>query len=242
MRQTKIEWAEITWNPVTGCSKVSEGCRFCYAESMAIRLQAMGIRKYKKGFQLAIHPDTLQEPFKWKKPRVVFVNSMSDLFHKDIPLEYLQKVFNVMQRNSQHIFQVLTKRADVLRNYDKKGLLSWHNNIWMGVTVENNDVVDRVDKLRQTRAKVKFLSCEPLLEALPELDLHGIDWVIVGGESGKRPRPMKEEWVHDIREQCQAANVPFFFKQWGGINKKASGRLLEGKVYDEKPEIMHSYA
>lgn len=242
MRQTNIEWAEVTWNPVTGCSKVSDGCRFCYAESMAIRLQAMGVRKYQKGFQLAIHPDTLQEPFKWKKPRVVFVNSMSDLFHKDIPLEYLQKVFNIMQRNSQHIFQVLTKRADVLRNYDNKGLLNWPNNIWMGVTVENKDVLNRVDKLRQTRAKVKFLSCEPLLEALPNLDLEGIDWVIVGGESGRGARPIRKEWVHDIREQCQAANLPFFFKQWGGINKKASGRLLEGNIYDEKPEIMEFFA
>jgi protein gp37 len=235
MAKSHIEWTESTWNPVTGCTKVSEGCRHCYAELFARRLQGMGVEKYRDGFRLACHPDALQEPFRWKKPRVVFVNSMSDLFHKDIPLDYIQKVYSVMRQNPHHVFQVLTKRADVLRYYDSEGLLNWPHNVWMGVTVENADHVGRIELLRQTRAKVKFLSCEPLLSALPDLNLDGIDWVIVGGESGRGARQMKEEWVLDIREKCLTANVPFFFKQWGGINKKAAGRLLEGKVYDGSP-------
>jgi len=235
MAKSHIEWTESTWNPVTGCTKVSEGCRHCYAESFARRLQGMGVEKYRAGFRLTLHPEALQEPFRWKKPRVVFVNSMSDLFHKDIPLDYIQKVFSVMRLNPHHVFQVLTKRADVLRYYDSEGWLTWPHNVWMGVTVENADNVGRIELLRQTRAKVKFLSCEPLLSALPDLNLDGIDWVIVGGESGRGARKMNEEWVLEIREKCLAANVPFFFKQWGGVNKKAAGRLLEGKVYDESP-------
>jgi protein gp37 len=233
MRHTKIEWTEETWNPITGCDKVSEGCRFCYAEAFAKRLQCMGVEKYRDGFKLTIHPETLQEPFKWRKPRVIFVNSMGDLFHKDIPIDYVQQVFSVMQRNPQHVFQVLTKRADVLRYYDSEDWLRWDHNVWMGVTVESKETVHRVDSLRE--ARVKFLSCEPLLSPLPSLNLQGIDWVIVGGESGRNARPLKEEWVLDIREQCLSANVPFFFKQWGGVNKKLAGRLLEGRLYNEKP-------
>lgn len=225
----------MTWNPVTGCDKVSDGCRYCYAESFARRLQAMGNDKYRDGFKLTLHPDVLQEPFRWKKPRVVFVNSMSDLFHKDVPVDYIRDVFEVMRQNPQHVFQVLTKRADVLRYYDSEDRLYWPHNIWMGVSVENARNMDRIELLRQTRAKVKFLSCEPLLGPLSSMNLDCIDWVIVGGESGRKARAMNPEWVQEIREQCLAANVPFFFKQWGGTNKKKSGRMLDGRVWDQTP-------
>jgi protein gp37 len=197
----------------------------------------MGVEKYRNGFKLALHPDTLQEPFKWKKPRVVFVNSMSDMFHKDVPVVYIREVFSVMQRNPHHVFQVLTKRADVLRYYDSEGWLQWPHNVWMGVSVENRNSMHRIDLLRETGARVKFLSCEPLLGPLPEMNLKGIDWVIVGGESGRNARPMKPEWVQEVREQCLAADVPFFFKQWGGKNKKKSGRVLDGQVWDQTPEL-----
>ena len=237
MAQSHIEWTEMTWNPITGCDKVSEGCRFCYAEAFTKRLQGMGVAKYSNGFELTMHPELLREPFKWKKPRVVFVNSMSDLFHKDVPVDYIRQVFSVMQQNPQHVFQVLTKRADVLRYYDSEDLLTWSHNIWMGVTVESRNTMHRIDLLRQTDAKVKFLSCEPLLGPLPDMNLDGMDWVIVGGESGRSARPMNPEWVQDIREQCLAANTPFFFKQWGGMNKKKSGRTLDGQVWNQKPEI-----
>jgi len=235
MSQSHIEWTEMTWNPVTGCEKVSEGCRYCYAESFARRLQGMGNDKYRNGFGLTLHPEVLQEPFRWKKPRVVFVNSMSDLFHKDIPVEYIRDVFEVMRQNPQHVFQVLTKRADVLRYYDSEDRLFWPHNVWMGVSVENARNMDRIDLLRQTRAKVKFLSCEPLLGSLSSLNLDCIDWVIVGGESGRKARTINPEWVQEIREQCLAEKVPFFFKQWGGTNKKKSGRLLDGRVWDQTP-------
>lgn len=235
MAKSKIEWTEATWNPVTGCTKLSEGCKYCYAEVFAKRLQGMGVEKYSNGFHLTLHPETLKEPFRWKKPKVVFANSMGDLFHKDVPFNFIQQVFLVMRQNPQHVFQVLTKRADVLRYYDSEALLTWPHNVWMGVTVENSDAMHRIDQLRQTGAKVKFLSCEPLLSSLHDLNLDGIDWVIVGGESGRSARPLKEEWVLEIREQCAAADVPFFFKQWGGSNKKAAGRLLEGKIYNERP-------
>ena len=234
MAQSHIEWTEMTWNPVTGCDKVFDGCRFCYAEAFAKRLQSMGVEKYQNGFKLTLHPETLGEPFKWKKPRVVFVNSMSDLFHKDIPLDYIRQVFSVMHQNPHHVFQVLTKRADVLKYYDSEGL-HWSHNIWMGVSVENRSSIHRIEKLRETGARVKFLSCEPLLGPLPDLNLDGIDWVIVGGESGRNARLIKPEWVQDIREQCLAATVPFFFKQWGGFNKKKAGRMLDGRVWDQKP-------
>lgn len=235
MATTKIEWTESTWNPITGCSKLSAGCKFCYAEIMAKRLQAMGQEKYKKGFELALHPETLNEPYLWKKSKMIFVNSMSDLFHKDVPVEYIQKVFKVMNENPQHVFQVLTKRADVLNYYDSEGWLNWSHNIWMGVTIEDKTVTKRIDLLRNTGAKVKFLSCEPLLTALPNLNLEKIDWVIVGGESGRTPRPIDEEWVLQIQEQCKNQSVAFYFKQWGGTNKKKNGRLLKGSTYSEMP-------
>ncbi len=234
MAQSKIEWTEMTWNPSTGCNKISSGCRYCYAETMAKRLQAMGQEKYKNGFKLTLHPETLKIPYTWNKPRLVFVNSMSDLFHEDIPFDFIRDVFKVMNDNPQHIFQVLTKRADILLKYNT--LLDWTQNIWMGVTVEDDKVLHRIDDLRNTGAVVKFLSMEPLLSNANNLNLFNIDWVIVGGESGPKARPMKKEWVIDIKEQCNRANVPFFFKQWGGMNKKANGRLLDGKLYDEWPK------
>jgi protein gp37 len=238
MATTKIEWTESTWNPITGCTKISSGCKFCYAEVMARRLKAMGQEKYKNGFELTLHPDTLHEPYTWKKGRMIFVNSMSDLFHKDVPQEYIQQIFKVIKENPQHVFQILTKRADILRYYDSESWLEWPHNLWMGVTVENNSVTDRIDLLRKTGARVKFLSCEPLLSSLPNLNLQGIDWIIVGGESGRTPRPIKKEWVIDIKEQCLRSNVAFYFKQWGGTNKKKAGKILEGKVYNQMPEYI----
>lgn len=240
MAQSSIEWTEMTWNPTTGCDKISAGCKFCYAEVMARRLKAMGVEKYAKEFELAIHEDELKTPYTWKKSRMVFVNSMSDLFHKDVPIEFIQKVFRVMKENPQHVFQILTKRADVLLYYDKEGLLDWTHNIWMGVSVENKTFMNRIDLLRQTKARTKFLSCEPLIGPLPDMNLNGIDWVIVGGESGRKPRPMKKEWVMDIKEQCKKKDVAFFFKQWGGTNKKKTGNLLNGRKYLEMPEIIET--
>lgn len=233
MANSSIEWTEMTWNPTTGCNKVSAGCKFCYAEVMTRRLHAMGLEKYSDGFELRTHPEVLDIPYSWKSPKIVFVNSMSDLFHEKVPLEFIQRVFNVMNDNPQHIFQVLTKRSERLLKLHNK--LTWGHNIWMGVSVENEKVVQRVEQLRQTKAKVKFLSCEPLLGPLTEMDLTGIDWVIVGGESGRTPRPMKEEWVLEILDLCKAFNVKFFFKQWGGVNKKKTGRLLLNKTWDEMP-------
>lgn len=234
MAQSSIEWTELTWNPTTGCNKISAGCKFCYAEVMARRLKAMGLEKYKKGFKLAIHEDILNDPYTWKSPKIVFVNSMSDLFHKDIPLEFLKKAFKVMNENPQHTFQVLTKRSDVLLQYNKE--LNWTPNIWMGVSVEDEKVIHRIDDLRRTSALVKFLSCEPLIGPLPNLNLDKIDWVIVGGESGRRPRPMNPEWVLDIKDQCKVNKVAFFFKQWGGTNKKKTGRKLNGRTYNQMPK------
>lgn len=238
MAQSSIEWTELTWNPTTGCNKVSAGCKFCYAEVMARRLKAMGLDKYKAGFKLAIHEDALEIPYIWKSPKIVFVNSMSDLFHKDIPLDFIKRVFKVMNDNPQHTFQVLTKRSDVLLKYDRE--LTWTPNIWMGISIEDEKVVQRVDDLRKTSALVKFLSCEPLIGPLPNLNLKGIDWVIVGGESGRKPRPMKPEWVLDIKKQCRAFKVAFFFKQWGGTNKKKTGRILKGRTYSEMPKMRKS--
>lgn len=225
----------MTWNPTTGCDKISAGCKFCYAEIMSKRLQAMGVEKYKDNFEVRTHDAALDIPYTWKSSKVVFVNSMSDLFHKNIPLEFIKKVFKVMNDNPQHVFQVLTKRAERLLEVHTE--LRWTHNIWMGVSVENDKVRGRIDYLRQTNARVKFLSLEPLIGPLKKLDLTNIDWVIVGGESGHKPRPMNPDWVLDIQEQCQANNVAFFFKQWGGKNKKAAGRLLNGRTYDEMPEI-----
>lgn len=233
MASSSIEWTEMTWNPTTGCTKVSAGCKHCYAEVMSRRLQAMGVEKYKDGFKLRLHADALKIPYTWKSSKVVFVNSMSDLFHKDVPLSFIQQVFAVMNDNPQHVFQVLTKRSDLLLKYHRE--LRWSHNIWMGVSVENQKVMHRIDDLRQTSARVKFLSCEPLIGPLPNMSLEGIDWVIVGGESGRKPRPMKEDWVLDILDQCKSAGVKFFFKQWGGTNKKKTGRLLLDQTWDEMP-------
>ncbi len=233
MAQSSIEWTEMTWNPTTGCDKISAGCKYCYAEVMAKRLQAMGQKKYENGFGLTLHSQSINIPYSWNTPKIVFVNSMSDLFHKDIPLNFIQQVFTVMNNTPQHTYQVLTKRAE--RLYELHEQLNWSANIWMGVSVENQKVIDRIDYLRQTNAKVKFLSCEPLIGALPDLNLDLIDWVIVGGESGRKARKMKEEWVWQIRIQCNLQGVAFFFKQWGGTNKKKAGRILGGRTYDEMP-------
>jgi len=232
--QSAIEWTESTWNPVSGCTKISSGCLNCYAERMARRLKAMGQERYKNGFKVTLHPEALDEPYRWKKARVVFVNSMSDLFHKDIPDDFIQSVFTTMNENPQHTFQVLTKRSERLRELSP--LLNWSDNIWMGVTVEDNDNVGRVDDLRFVPAAIRFLSMEPLLGPVGDLDLTHIDWVIVGGESGPGSRPMQEQWVIDIKKACDRADVPFFFKQWGGINKKKAGRLLLGKTWDAYPK------
>lgn len=231
--KSSIEWTESTWNPVTGCHKISPGCKNCYAERLAKRLKAMGQANYKNGFKLTLQPQMLELPLKWKKPQTIFVNSMSDLFHKDVPLEYIQQVFDVMNRAYWHRFQVLTKRADRLAELSDE--LNWSDNIWMGVSVESQKFVHRIDDLRSTGAKVKFLSLEPLLGPLENMDLEKIDWAIVGGESGHGFRPIREEWVISIREQCNELGVPFFFKQWGGFNKKKTGRLLEGRTYDAMP-------
>lgn len=236
MATSSIEWTEMTWNPTTGCSKISAGCKFCYAEVMTKRLKGMGQEKYQAGFKVVKeHPDSLMIPYTWKGSKVVFVNSMSDLFHEKVSLDFIKDVFQVMNDNPQHVFQVLTKRADRLAEVHRE--LKWTHNIWMGVSVEDERVIDRIAKLRSTRARVKFLSLEPLIGPLSNLDLRKIDWVIVGGESGHKPRPMKPEWVLEIQEQCEVADVAFFFKQWGGRNKKAAGRLLNGRTYDEMPEV-----
>ncbi len=234
MAQSSIEWTEMTWNPTTGCTKISAGCKFCYAEVMSKRLKAMGVEKYKDNFKVRVYEPSLKVPYTWKSPKIVFVNSMSDLFHEKIPLDYIKRVFEVMNDNPQHVFQVLTKRAE--RLYQVHEELKWTHNIWMGVSVEDERVIERIDFLRKTNAHTKFLSLEPLIGPLSNLNLENIHWAIVGGESGHKARPMDEEWVLDIHEQCKKAGVSFFFKQWGGKNKKAAGRLLNGRTYDEMPE------
>jgi protein gp37 len=231
-----IEWTEATWNPVTGCTKVSPGCKHCYAERMAERLRAMGQPNYANGFEPTLQPHMLELPLRWKKPQRIFVNSMSDLFHADVPLSYVREVFDVMARAHWHRFQILTKRAERLEELGSQ--LDWTPNIWMGVSIETAEYRHRIDHLRRTPARVKFLSLEPLLGPLADLDLCGIDWVIVGGESGPGARPMASSWVADLRDQCRTANVPFFFKQWGGTNKKRAGRVLEGRVWDEMPRTL----
>ncbi|MCX6690801.1 MAG: phage Gp37/Gp68 family protein [Methanoregula sp.] len=235
-----IEWTETTWNPVTGCTKISLGCKNCYAERMALRLQAMGQPNYRDGFKVTLHEQMLPLPLAWRKPQMIFVNSMSDLFHKDVPTSFIEKTFAVMRKASWHTFQVLTKRSDRLREIEEK--ISIPKNVWFGVSVECEDYLYRIDNLRATRAPVKFLSLEPLIGSLPGLNLEGIDWVIVGGESGPGARPMEEEWVTDIRDICLASNVPFFFKQWGGVIKKRTGRLLEGRTWDQMPALNLSTA
>ncbi len=230
---SSIEWTQATWNPLTGCNKISPGCKHCYAERLAKRLKLMGQPNYANGFKLTLHEDSLDIPLRWKQPRTVFVNSMSDLFHQDVPLEFIQKVFAVMRLARQHSFQILTKRSE--RLLELSGQIEWPDNVWMGVSVENQKYRYRIDHLRLSGAATKFLSLEPLLGPLPNLDLLGIDWVIVGGESGPGARPISPHWVTDIRDQCLDAGVPFFFKQWGGVVKSKTGRLLEGRTWDEMP-------
>ena len=232
---SSIEWTEATWNPVTGCTKISAGCKYCYAERMAHRLQAMGVHQYRDGFKLTLQPQALELPYTWKKSRLIFVNSMSDLFHVNVPFEYIQRVFAVMNECSHHQFQVLTKRPEGAAKFAQH--LQWTDNIWMGTSVEDGRVVERIDHLRDIPAAIRFLSLEPLLGPLPNLDLNKIHWAIVGGESGPGARPMRKSWVHDIRRQCRKQQVSFFFKQWGGINKKKTGRELDGRTWDEMPSL-----
>jgi len=228
-----IEWTNSTWNPVTGCTKLSAGCKNCYAERMAKRLKAMGKPQYRNGFKLTLQPDALNFPLEWKAPRLIFVNSMSDLFHEDVPVPYIRKVFAVMNQCPQHTFQVLTKRPEIAGEYARQ--LDWTSNIWLGTSIENALVLHRVQSLQRIDAHVRFLSIEPLLENIPRLPLDGIHWVIVGGESGPHCRPMQVDWVRNIRDRCMDHHVPFFFKQWGGVNKKAAGRVLDGRTWDELP-------
>jgi len=230
---SRIEWTESTWNPVTGCTKTSPGCKNCYAERMAKRLQAMGQENYATGFSVAIHERALELPLGWKKPQTIFVNSMSDLFHDGVPTEFILRIFDVMKRANWHQYQVLTKRAERLEELNP--ILSWQPHVWMGVSVESNEYCYRIDHLRRTGARVKFVSFEPLLAPVDTADLNGVHWAIVGGESGPGARFMKPEWVLEIKEHCQRIGVPFFFKQWGGVRKKQNGRLLEGRVWNEMP-------
>jgi protein gp37 len=230
---SRIEWTDATWNPVTGCTKISPGCKFCYAERMAGRLHAMGQHRYRNNFQSTLQPGVLDAPLRWSSPRSVFVNSMSDLFHEDVPDDYIHRVFETIERADRHVFQVLTKRSDRLLQLAAD--LSWPENLWMGVSVENARYVQRVRDLKRVRAAVRFVSVEPLLGPIPRLPLAGVHWVIVGGESGPGARPMRVEWVRAIRDRCVERGVPFFFKQWGGVWKKRAGRVLDGRVWDERP-------
>lgn len=230
---SKIEWTETTWNPVTGCSKISDGCRNCYAERLAKRLQAMGNPRYKNGFDITFHHDLLKSPLSWKTPRIIFVNSMSDLFHEKIPLSFIKEVFDVMAEADRHVFQVLTKRSR--RMAELAGELTWPKNVWMGVTVESQKYTHRISDLLKVPAHVRFLSVEPMLSPISFTSLKNIDWVIVGGESGPGCRDMEAEWVRLVRAQCLTSRVPFFFKQWGGVRKKSTGRLLDGRTWDGMP-------
>lgn len=233
MSTSKIEWTESTWNPVTGCTKISAGCKNCYAERMAKRLRMMRQPNYANGFKVTIHEHVLEYPLRWKKPQTIFVNSMSDLFHKQVPDSFIFKIFDVMGQAYWHQFQILTKRSKRLAKLAPK--LEWHKNVWMGVSVENDAVKSRIDDLRRVPAAIRFLSFEPLLGPMSSINLSNVNWVIVGGESGPMSRQMKKEWITQIKEQCFYQNVPFFFKQWGGINKKKAGRLLDGRTWDEMP-------
>lgn len=242
--KSAIEWTETTWNPVTGCDRMAAGCDNCYALALAKRLKAMGVVKYQNdgdprtsgpGFAVTVHPKSLHEPYSWRGSRLVFVNSMSDLFHAKVPIDFIRNVFEVIQETPQHTYQVLTKRAQRLERIGNR--LEWPENLWMGVSVESGEVSRRIDQLRRVPSARRFLSCEPLLGPLPDLDLDGIDWVIVGGESGPRARPMDPAWATEIRDQCVASNVAFFFKQWGGRTSKANGRTLEGRTWDEMPQL-----
>lgn len=234
-QSSNIEWTNSTWNPVTGCTKISPGCQNCYAERMAIRLKKMRQSNYKNGFELTLHNHSLDLPLKWKTPQTIFVNSMSDLFHERIPQEFIFKIFNIMNAANWHTYQLLTKRSERLLELDKK--LHWASNIWMGVSVENDTYKYRIEYLKKTNAHLKFISFEPLLGLLTNLDLTGIDWVIVGGESGPNARPIIQNWVTEIRDKCINENIPFFFKQWGGFHKKKNGRILQGRTWEEIPSI-----
>lgn len=234
MSKSKIEWTGSTWNPITGCTKYSDGCTNCYAEKMANRLKNMGLKKYENSFTLTLHYENIEDPLFMKKPQTIFVCSMSDIFHKDVPDEFILKLFEVMNKAHWHTFQVLTKRAERIKELNDS--ITWTKNIWLGTTVESQKVIHRIDYLRESGAYIKFLSIEPLLTPINDLKLKNIDWVIVGGESGAKARPMLKEWVIDIKNQCKAQDVPFFFKQWGGKNKKKAGRLLDNNTYDEMPK------
>ncbi|MCT7531759.1 DUF5131 family protein [Aliarcobacter cryaerophilus] len=234
MSKSKIEWTGSTWNPITGCTKYSDGCTNCYAEKMANRLKNMGLKKYENSFNLTLHYENIEDPLFMKKPQTIFVCSMSDIFHKDVPDEFILKLFEVMNKAYWHTFQVLTKRAERIKELNDS--ITWTKNIWLGTTVESEKVTHRIDYLRESGAYIKFLSIEPLLTPINDLKLKNIDWVIVGGESGAKARPMLKEWVIDIKNQCKAQDVPFFFKQWGGKNKKKAGRLLDNNTYDEMPK------
>ena len=231
---TKIEWTEETWNPVTGCTKFSAGCEHCYAATFARRLKAMGNRRYINGFDVTVHRDLFTKPLEWKKSKMIFVNSMSDLFHEEVPEADILAIFDIMNKATKHTFQILTKRAKRLVQLSPQ--IKWTDNIWMGVSVENKATIYRCEELKKTGAKVKFVSAEPLLESISEINLKGIDWLIVGGESGPQSRKMEESWVVELRNLSQENNIPFFFKQWGGTNKKKSGSLLQGKQYKQYPK------
>ncbi len=231
--KSAIEWTDATWNPVTGCTPISAGCDHCYAKTLSYRLQAMGVAKYHNGFEVTLHPEVLSQPLRWKSPRRVFVNSMSDLFHARVPLDFVARVWEIMEACPQHTFQVLTKRPERMARWTAQNPAP--SNVWLGTSVEDSRVVKRIDRLRDCRANVRFLSCEPLIGPLPNLDLTGIHWVIAGGESGPEHRPVEAEWVRDVRDQCLRASVHFFFKQWGGTTPKAGGRLLDGVTWDQFP-------
>jgi protein gp37 len=233
-QDSAIEWTDATWNPVTGCTKISPGCKNCYAHRMARRLHAMGQVRYRNNFDVTLHPDLLQQPLRWSQARKIFVNSMSDLFHPDVPLEFIQAVFDVMGKAYWHTFQILTKRSERLAELAAD--ISWHKNVWMGVSVESQQYVYRIEHLRKAPAQVRFLSVEPLLGPIPRLPLQGVHWVIVGGESGSGARSIDPQWVRKIRNRCVAQAVPFFFKQWGGTKKKLTGRTLDGRIWDEMPD------
>ncbi len=236
MTSSKIEWTDSTWNPITGCSKLSEGCRHCYAERMAKRLHHMGNPRYKNGFKVTIHEDLFETPLKWKKPSIIFVNSMSDLFHEEIPENVIVKLFNVMEQAAQHTFQILTKRSE--RLFEIADRLRWPKNVWMGVSIEAEEYAYRMELLKKTQAAVKFISFEPLLTQIDQRhSLKGIDWVIVGGESGPKARPMDKEWVQRLHRMADRDGASFFFKQWGGTNKKKSGRILDGKEWNNYPKL-----
>jgi protein gp37 len=230
---SRIEWTESTWNPITGCSKISPGCKNCYAERMARRLHAMRLANYRNGFKLTVHPHTVGLPLTWKKPQMIFVNSMSDLFHAQAPKDFIMEIFGTMNKACWHMYQILTKRAEQLTKLDS--MLPWADNMWMGVTVESADYVYRIDHLRESRSLNKFISFEPLLGSVGKLNLKGLDWVIAGGESGPGARPVQKEWITEIRDQCIEAGIPFFFKQWGGVRKKQNGKLLDGRIWNQFP-------